>query len=135
MPRKKTVQPEPLEIIDLGEGHLAEVRDDTCQEIGRGKHKTHEYLKKHDRVLEMVMEDYFIFAKKPGQLGSYKGRSRDDYLGSAKKFLTKLELEGWQGEEGRSLDWNRRKLYPDICMQVRVFRNALEEARYVLPPN
>jgi hypothetical protein len=39
MPRKKTVQPEPLEIFELEDGTIVEIRDHDTRERGRGLDK------------------------------------------------------------------------------------------------
>ena len=64
-----------------------------------------------------------------------KDTVKQDYLKTAASFLRWLELLGLGGSDGASLDWNRRKLYPDIMQNVNSYKNALEEARYVLHPN
>lgn len=135
MPREKRVQPQPLE-SGCAEDFVWEVYDDSkCSEIGRGSHKREAYIKKFNSTLKMVVKDYFEEKPHEGGLGAYKGRVKGDYLKSGSAFIRKLEDMGWQGPEGRSVDWNRRKLYPDLLLNVRALKKALEVARYDLHPN
>ena len=73
MPRKRTVQPEPLEsfTIKLDDGSIAEVeiRDETCNIIGRGLHKRDKHQALCDRILEYVAGIY-LSADEPLPAGS-----------------------------------------------------------------
>ena len=42
MPRKNTVQPEPLERFHLPDGTEVDIVDETCWPIGRGQHFAHQ---------------------------------------------------------------------------------------------
>ena len=57
MPRKKTVQPEPIETI-VEDGLIIEVYDDNDYEICRGSHKVHEFERRCWRVIESIIDEY-----------------------------------------------------------------------------
>ncbi len=111
MPRKKTIQPAPLEIFHLDDGTPVEIRDETCCEIRRGSHKTDSYVQKRDHVLEKVFNDY---------LDARKGRvkPKTDYLSTATRFAGECELWGFGSVDGNDDSALRKKLYPDIVKQV-----------------
>jgi len=62
MPRKKTVQPAPLDSfsLTLEDGSVVEIeiRDETCNIIGRGLHKRDKHQALCDRILEYVVSKY-----------------------------------------------------------------------------
>ena len=127
MPRKKTVQPEPLESIQLPNEVVVEIRDDGCRVIGRGLHKVDAFEKKRDAVLQMVIDDYF----KPGESSSDRWVYREDltdaadYLATATRFARWMELHGYAGTEGKDDSALRKKLYPEILIHVKSLKNAL----------
>ena len=127
MPRKKTIQPDPLYEIPLPNGDAIEVRDDSCQEIGRGLHKVHTFENKRDAVLENVVDDYF----KPGKSSADSWVFREDltdaedYLATATRFARWMELHGYAGTEGKDDSALRKKLYPEILIHVKSLKNAL----------
>lgn len=57
MPRKKTVQPEPSEVITLGDGTIVEVRNHETREIGRGLDKKFESEEMDNQVLIGLFDD------------------------------------------------------------------------------
>ena len=57
MPREKSVQPPPLESLVIG-GTTIEVRDETCQRIGRGLHMRYKFIKWRDQVAQWVIPQY-----------------------------------------------------------------------------
>ena len=61
MPRKKTVQPEPVETI-VKNGLVIEVMDDADHAIYRGSHKVHELERRRMRVIEDIL-DLYVQAK------------------------------------------------------------------------
>ena len=108
MPRRKTVQPKPLETW-IEDDYVFEVRDEACREIGRGLHKRDAYLTKRDRVLEWVVPIY-LSSEGPKSL-----RSEDDFLRSGGAFARKVaeqmpDLLPASGE----LDAIRKRLYKDV---------------------
>jgi hypothetical protein len=95
MPRKKTVQPLPLEELIIDDGTIVDlrheeydVRDETCQEIGQGLHKRDAYEKKRDRVLHKVADDYLT------PRGRKVIRPEKDYLSSGSKFAREIAIRG-----------------------------------------
>ena len=57
MPRKKTVQPEPSEVITLEDGTIVEVRNHETREIGRGLDKKFESEEMDNQVLTGLFDD------------------------------------------------------------------------------
>jgi len=129
MPRKKTVQPEPLYEIPLPNSDVIEVRDDRCRVIGRGLRKVDAFENKRDAVLEIVVNDYFRPGESPSDRWVYKEDLVDaeDYLATATRFARWMELQGYAGTEGKDDSALRKKLYPEIVKQINVFRNARSE--------
>ena len=57
MPRKKTIQPEPSEVITLEDGTVVEVRNHETREIGRGQDKKFESEEMDNQVLIGLFDD------------------------------------------------------------------------------
>lgn len=58
MPRKKTTQPPPLDSFVV-DGITFEVRDETCEEVGRGMHTVAAHNKIFSKILTELSEEYF----------------------------------------------------------------------------
>ena len=108
MPRKKTIQPLPVEWFTLPDGIIVEIRDETCKIIGRGLHKQDAYEKKLYEVLAKVVNDYL----------TPKGRKKilpaNDYLSNPTKFWRKIVCTGGMAASGADDSTVRRRLYKDI---------------------
>ncbi len=122
MPRKKTIQPAPLEIIYVNEGIVSfeiEIRDGSCNLISRGSHKRDAYEKKLWKVMEHVVQDYL----------SPSGRKliprNADYLRSTVAFTNQYDLWGYGGFSGADPNAIRKKLYTDVKRQLKVFERAI----------
>jgi hypothetical protein len=119
MPRKNTVQPQPLEAFTLTDGTLIEVRDETCREIGRGLHKRDVYEEWRDKVAALVI---LIYLDKNGRK---KVKKEDDFLNSGYKFGKWLEentsLYPTSGDDSSV----RKKLYKDILFEITVLENSI----------
>ena len=59
MPRRKTVQPLPLRIIE-GDEFLIEVRDRATALIGRGLHAKNDFDETLDEILDHITSEAFI---------------------------------------------------------------------------
>jgi hypothetical protein len=57
MPRKKTIQPEPSEVITLEDGTIVEVRNHETREIGRGLDRKFESEEMDNQVLIGLFDD------------------------------------------------------------------------------
>jgi hypothetical protein len=57
MPRKKTIQPQPLQQFELEDGRTVEVRDWRTREIGRGKDKEFNSDELDWQVLNGLIDD------------------------------------------------------------------------------
>lgn len=119
MPRKKTIQPPPLQSGVLEDGTIWEVRDETCLEIGRGLHNRNKYEQKRDELLEWVVNDYL------SPNGPKFVPSDRDYMRSAKRFVDQCELWGVVPEGIDDVSSFRKKLYSDIKKHIQALGNAL----------
>jgi len=121
MPRKKTVQPDPLESLTLEDGTIVEIRDESCQIIGRGLHKRDAYEINRDHVLEKIVPIYVTHA------GRKKlGRKQKDILKSAAEFERWYTLQGFPERNETDV---RKRLYNDIKSKIKVYINAVEASK------
>jgi len=129
MPRRKTIQPLPLDSFSLKDGTIVEVRDETCRIIGRGLHKVDAFEAKRDRILETVVHDYFSPDHTDPKKAHWKIKTkiRIDYLSSATMFARKMQALGYGGEDGVDDSALRKSYYPDIMQNVRTYQRALED--------
>ena len=118
MPRKKTIQPDPIESYTLEDGTIVEHRDETCQEIGKGLHKRNEYEAIRDAVLESI---YPIYIDKNGRK-IIRSRSPDPlkYAAVFERWYTR------QGFPERNETEIRKRLYKDIKKQIKYLIDAVE---------
>ena len=123
MPRKKTVQPPPLEEITLSDGIVIEVRDDTCYLVARGSHKRDKYEEKLWKVMDTVVTDYLL------PTGNRVAPKKGDYLASGIVFAKHLHLKGYGSSSGEDDSAFRKKLYHDVLRQLTIFENALKNNR------
>ena len=126
MPRKKTVQPEPIETFTLDDGTIVEVRGDGTKLIGRGSHKhdTHEELR--IRILDWVVNHYL----------SHKGPKpvERDFMKSASELEAEMSRSGLFPEV-TDLGSVRKRLYPWVRDHLGVFTKLVEENNNKNTPN
>ena len=122
MPRKKTIQPAPIQTIYVHDGIASfeiEIRDNSCYLISRGSHKRDAYNEKLWKVMEHVVQDYL----------SPSGRKliprNADYLRSAATFTNQFEIWGYSGIDGEDPRAIRKKLYTDVKRQLKIFEGAI----------
>ena len=120
MPRKKTVQPPPLEEITLSDGIVIEVRDGTCYLVARGSHKRDQYEEKLWKVMDTVVTDYLL------PTGNRVAPKKGDYLENATVFAKRIQCEKYFSPGGEDDSALRKKLYPDVLRQLTVFENAMK---------
>ena len=127
MPRRKTIQPEPLERFEV-DGIEVEVRDGDTWLIGRGLHKQKEWELKADKMLKKVFLDYskpHPYIKDRWIL--WQPPSDKDYMRSASAFaraMVQKELTDPDVDDDSSL---RKRTYKHIKMHLSVMRNAVKE--------
>ena len=119
MPRKKTVQPLPLEELILDDGSIVEIRDETCKIIGRGLHKRDAYEKKCDEVLAKVVNDYLT------PKGRKKILPENDYLSSPAKFFHKVTQWGLAASDADE-STIRNRLYKDTKKFIQAYESAIK---------
>lgn len=123
MPRKKTVQPPPLKSLTLSDGTLVEVRNETCQEIGRGLHKRDDYEKWRDKVAEKVIPIYL------NKNGRKQIKPKDDFLSSGYKFNKWLEENTDLYPESGDDSSVRKRLYKYILHEIKILEAGIEEIK------
>ena len=122
MPRKKTIQPEPLLSFPLtmenGELCEIEVRDDTCNIIGRGLHNRDRHEELCDRVLEYVVEKHL------SSDGPRKGVK--PFMDSARDLDAELALSGLFPEI-TDLGSVRKRIYPYVRDQLNILTKLVND--------
>ena len=122
MPRKKTVQPPPLEssILTLRDGSTVEleIRDETCNIIGRGLHKRDKHQALCDRVLEYVVDKY-LSAKGPKKL-------RNPFMNSAKDLDAEMARSGLFPEV-TDFGSVRKRIYPYVKLHLDIYTKCVAE--------
>jgi hypothetical protein len=117
MPRKKTIQPQPLETIHLDEGIVIEIRDVATREIGRGKDKEFHAKEFQINILTKIVDKILIAPP-------IKARIFLDMLEgerTASELSRHMQLDGAIQEE-RSL-WEHAK---GIQKEWQILMSALE---------
>ena len=129
MPRRKTIQPEPLERFEV-DGIEVEVRDGETWPIGRGLHKQKEWELKADKMLEKVFEDYSKPHPHIKDRRILQPRPTDkDYTHSASAFAR--EMEGTEFVDPGATDDSslRKRTYKHVKMHLSIMRNAVKELK------
>lgn len=125
MPRKKTVQPDPIDAFTFNDevlgDVLVEVRGDGTWEIGRGQHMKNKYDNWLSEVLDWVVSQY-LTPKGPKR----RVRTQVDILKSAAEFDRALQLSPFYPEHPESTSV-RKRLYPDILRHMNALERALAE--------
>lgn len=119
MPRKRTIQPAPLQSFTLPDGTLVEVRDESTWEIGRGQHKVLDFLNRRDEILQRVCSDYL------SPSGCKRVSPDKDYLANATKFARKVQLWGLHTNIEVDDSATRKNMYRDIVLNINALKSAL----------
>ena len=127
MPRRKTIQPEPLERFEV-DGIEVEVRDGDTWLIGRGLHKQKEWELKADVMLKKVFLDY----SKPhphvkDRWILWQPPSDKDYMRSASAFAREMEGTKFVDPDATDDSSLRKRTYKYVRMHLSVMRNAVKE--------
>ena len=116
MPRRKMIQPEPLQRFDIEDAEVI-VIDENTWPIGRGEHKRMAFQARADRMLEKVFDDYTVRdARSPANSGLRQldlPNERKDYMASASKFARQMEMYG-EVECGVDDSSLRKRIYPFV---------------------
>jgi hypothetical protein len=124
MPRKKTVQPPPLKTLSLEDDTVVEIRDETCEEIGRGLHRYNAHNRFRDAVWEWVVEDHILTKIEPGELIPDL-----DILERPTKFSNALQQTELYPEYGPDDSHIRKRLYSEIRREIRIINAALRKLK------
>ena len=118
MPRKKTLQPKPLQRFYLNDGTEVDIIDETCWPIGRGQHAVQDFeTQRVEPIIENIISIY---------MGTNGPKKAKEILSSASKFIHHLAHMGIFGEDGND-DTNARKLwYKKIKLRAYTYINAKE---------
>lgn len=118
MPRKKRSTPLPLQTIHIDDW-VFEVRDRTCWELGRGKHRELAKKERADEAVKHMVADYFT---RDG-CRNFPLKTHD-YMRNASEFARAMELQGLGGTGGADDSSLRKSIYPE----VKRFLNAVDNA-------
>lgn len=108
------------------EGTTIEVRDHTCQRVGRGLHKRYAFQKWRDDVALWVIPQYL------DKNGPKRLDPQEDFLASANKFSNKLsqcrpDLYPESGDDSSV----RKRLYPYLIDEILVLSRAIEALKKI----
>ena len=118
MPRRKTVQPEPLERFYLPDGTDVKVIDESCWPVGRGQRSAREFA---ENRFNPIIEDLGRILEKSDGIEKVEA-----ILASPTTFVRHIAEIGVFGEEGCD-DTNARKhWYKKVNVCMRAFINALK---------
>ena len=116
MPRRKTIQPEPLQRFDIEDAEVI-VLDEATWPIGRGQHKRMACQARADRMLGKVFDDYTIqdrrFPANTDRRQLDLLSEGQDYMASASKFARRMEMDG-EVECGVDDSSLRKRIYPFV---------------------
>ena len=120
MPRKKTIQPEPLDIFSIDD-IACEIRDNTCQAIGRGLKQKYCFEDRLDSVLVWLLDEEYVT-----KAGDGNGLVESEFLSNASVFSRELETTSFFPPSGDNSSV-RKKLYPEVKRLLRIYHKALQE--------
>lgn len=124
MPRKKPVDPAPLQVIEDNGVIIAEVRDETCWIMSRGAHKTRQYhLDRLNPLLNWAVEKYFGFDKE----GNRSAPPDTEFMQSASKFSAEYQKSEYAPIDGTDDSSIRKKLYKDVQQHITALERALKK--------
>ena len=119
MPRKKTVQPDPLDTFELDEGRVTvEVRGEGFNIIGRGLHKRDAHEELRVKVLDWVV-DHYLSVDGPIEV-------KDDFMKSAAGLDRVMTLSN-KFPEITDIGAVRKRIYPWVRDHLAILRKCVEE--------
>ena len=119
MPRRKTVQPLPLQIIEYDEFFI-EVRDRSTALIGRGFHTKQDFAETLEQIFDFVVPK--VFVKKID--GNWRIKD-PTFLENPSKFARECELRGIN-RESSSL---RKRYFPAVKDWLEAISAAINQAQ------
>ena len=119
MPRRKTVQPPPLSIIE-DDDFFIEVRDRASALIGRGLHAKVDFDETLDEILDHITPEAFI--RKSDNNWYYKEPAS---LKNSAAFARYCELKGIDRESGAL----RKRYYGAVKNWLETIRSAMDQAQ------
>ena len=119
MPRRKTVQPLPLQIIEYDEFFI-EVRDRSTALIGRGFHTKQDFAETLEQIFDFVVPK--VFVKKIDGNWQIKDPT---FLKNPSKFARECELRGIN-RESSSL---RKRYFPAVKDWLEAISAAINQAQ------
>jgi hypothetical protein len=119
MPRRKTVQPHPLQLIDCDEFFI-EVRDRSTSLIGRGLHTKQDFAETLEEIFDFVVPK--VFVKKID--GNWRIKD-PTFLKNPSKFARECELRGID-RESSSL---RKRYFPAVKDWLKAISAAINQSQ------
>jgi hypothetical protein len=127
MPRKKTVQPDPIDTFELDGGRVTvEVRGEGFNIIGRGLHKRDAHHELRVKALEWVVDHYLSIS------GPIK--VKNDFMKSAADLDRAMTISN-KFPEITDIGAVRKRIYPWVRDHLAILRKCVEEnnRKKVLP--
>lgn len=119
MPRRKTVQPLPLQLIDCDEFFI-EVRDRSTALTGRGLHTKQDFAETLEEIFDFMVPK--VFVKKID--GNWRIKD-PTFLKNPSKFARECELRGID-RESSSL---RKRYFPAVKSWLEAVSAAMNQAQ------
>ena len=134
MPRKRKIEPLPIETFTLG-GVTFEVRDETCWPLGRGQSKAMEHYELREKIIFSKIEEILFDNgqdQRPSRMGIEKVK---EIFRRPKNFVSALDEWGVMGTNAVDDSDARQIWFPRYKAKILAAIKAYEEkVRYVYPP-
>jgi|GEM_PF-3221591 len=119
MPRKKTVQPDPIYTFELAEECVTvEVRGEGFNIIGRGLHKRDAHEELRIKVLDWVV-DHYLSINGPIKV-------KNDFMKTASGLDIAMDISG-KFPEVTDIGSVRKRIYPWVRDHLAILRKLVEE--------
>jgi hypothetical protein len=119
VPRKKTVQPDPIDTFELDDGRVSvEVRGEGFNIIGRGLHKRDAHHELCVKILGWVV-DHYLSINGPIEV-------KDDFMKSATDLDRAMSLSN-KFPEITDIGAVRKRIYPWVRDHLKVLRKLVNQ--------
>jgi len=129
MPRKKTLPPQPYQVIKTEDLEI-ELLDTDRIHIGKGSHKKNAYEAKKWKLVRMVVDDYLTTVEDPPTADGFKKVTKtsrfNDYLKNASKFANKAIFRGSETSDANDVSALRKRFYHDVLKEFKIFVQAIK---------
>ena len=134
MPRKKKIEPLPLETFTY-EGIDFEVRDESSWALGRGQHSSLEHYLEREKVIYAGINNILFKNNDSNELRENGIETVKEIFNSPTSFVNAISKWGVFGEEGTDTTDARKEWYPRYKREIfAVFRAYEKKQKVRLPP-